>query len=108
MLTTSHQPFEKRASGGLSRLDGGIREVDQRDMRVARHSRGKHYEYELQMALMNRKLEPTLETVFMMPADKYSYVTSRLVREVAQVGGQCRAGSRSCGGEIAPATRAGL
>src|SRR6202795_624500 len=45
------------------------------------------YEYELQMALMNRKLEPTLETVFMMPADKYSYVSSRLVREVAQLGG---------------------
>jgi pantetheine-phosphate adenylyltransferase len=45
------------------------------------------YEYELQMALMNRKLEPTLETVFMMPADKYSYISSRLVREVAQIGG---------------------
>jgi pantetheine-phosphate adenylyltransferase len=45
------------------------------------------YEYELQMALMNRRLEPTLETVFMMPADKYSYVSSRLVREVAQAGG---------------------
>ncbi|MGA7591849.1 MAG: hypothetical protein WBW02_15150, partial [Candidatus Sulfotelmatobacter sp.] len=45
------------------------------------------YEYELQMALMNRKLEPSLETVFMMPADKYSYVSSRLVREVAQIGG---------------------
>jgi len=45
------------------------------------------YEYELQMALMNRKLEPTLETVFMMPAVKYSYVSSRLVREVAQAGG---------------------
>lgn len=45
------------------------------------------YEYELQMALMNRKIEPTLETVFMMPADKYSYVSSRLVREVAQAGG---------------------
>jgi pantetheine-phosphate adenylyltransferase len=45
------------------------------------------YEYEFQMALMNRKLEPTLETVFMMPADKYSYVSSRLVREVAQAGG---------------------
>jgi pantetheine-phosphate adenylyltransferase len=48
------------------------------------------YEYELQMALMNRKIEPTLETVFMMPADKYSYVSSRLVREVAQVGGPVR------------------
>ena len=45
------------------------------------------YEYELQMALMNRKIEPSLETVFMMPADKYSYVSSRLVREVARLGG---------------------
>jgi pantetheine-phosphate adenylyltransferase len=48
------------------------------------------YEYELQMALMNRKIEPTLETVFMMPADKYSYVSSRLVREVARAGGPVR------------------
>ena len=44
-------------------------------------------EYELQMALMNRKLQPGLETVFMMPAAKYSYLSSRLVREVAQLGG---------------------
>src|SRR2546425_3842887 len=45
------------------------------------------YEYELQMALMNRKLEPQLETVFMMPALKYSYLSARLVREIAQFGG---------------------
>ena len=45
------------------------------------------YEYELQMALMNRKLRPELETVFMMPAEQYSYLSSRLVREVAQLGG---------------------
>jgi pantetheine-phosphate adenylyltransferase len=45
------------------------------------------YEYELQMALMNRKLQPSLETVFMMPAEKYSYLSSRLVREIAQLGG---------------------
>jgi pantetheine-phosphate adenylyltransferase len=45
------------------------------------------YEYEFQMALMNRRLEPNVETVFMMPAEKYSYVSSRLVREVAQLGG---------------------
>jgi len=45
------------------------------------------YEYELQMALMNRRLEPTLETVFMMPAETYSYVSSRLVKEVFQLGG---------------------
>jgi pantetheine-phosphate adenylyltransferase len=45
------------------------------------------YEYELQMALMNRKLQPALETVFMMPAEQYSYISSRLVREIAQLGG---------------------
>ena len=45
------------------------------------------YEYELQMALMNRKLEPKLETVFMMPAQAYSYLSSHLVREIAQLGG---------------------
>ena len=45
------------------------------------------YEYELQMALMNRRLEPRIETVFMMPAEAYSYVSSRLVKEVAQLGG---------------------
>ena len=44
------------------------------------------YEYELQMALMNRRLQPSLETVFMMPAEAYSYVSSRLVKEVFQLG----------------------
>jgi pantetheine-phosphate adenylyltransferase len=46
------------------------------------------YEYELQMALMNRRLEPRIETVFMMPAEAYSYVSSRLVKEVFQLGGE--------------------
>ena len=45
------------------------------------------YEYELQMALMNRKLEPRLETIFMMPAEAYSYLSSRLVKEIARLGG---------------------
>ena len=46
------------------------------------------YEYELQMALMNRRLEPRIETVFMMPAEAYSYVSSRLVKEVFMLGGK--------------------
>ena len=45
------------------------------------------YEFELQMALMNRKIEPSVETVFMMPAEKYSYLSSRIVREIASFGG---------------------
>jgi pantetheine-phosphate adenylyltransferase len=45
------------------------------------------FEYEFQMALMNRRLDPRIETVFMMPAESYSYVSSRLVKEVFQLGG---------------------
>lgn len=45
------------------------------------------FEYEYQMALMNRKLNPRIQTVFMMPKDAYSYVSSRLVKEVAALGG---------------------
>ena len=45
------------------------------------------FEYELQMAMMNRRLAPDLETAFLMPSEAYSYVSSRLVREVACLGG---------------------
>src|SRR2546423_9934405 len=45
------------------------------------------YEYESQMALMNRKLEPRLETGFMLPGTTYSYLSARLVREIASLGG---------------------
>ena len=45
------------------------------------------FEYEFQMALMNRRLGPDIETVFMMPSETYSYVSSRLVKEVVRLGG---------------------
>jgi pantetheine-phosphate adenylyltransferase len=45
------------------------------------------YEYELQMALMNRRLGPGVETVFLMAKEEYSYVSSRLVKEVARLKG---------------------
>jgi pantetheine-phosphate adenylyltransferase len=45
------------------------------------------FEYEMQMALMNRHLNPNFETVFMMPAEPYTYVSSRLVKEVVALGG---------------------
>jgi len=45
------------------------------------------YEYELQMALMNRKLQQEIETVFMLPGEAYSYVSSRMVKEVYRLGG---------------------
>jgi pantetheine-phosphate adenylyltransferase len=45
------------------------------------------FEYELQMALMNRKLDETMETVFLMPNEKYTYLSSNVVREIARLGG---------------------
>jgi len=45
------------------------------------------FEFEFQMALMNRHIEPTLETVFMMPAEQYTYLSSRLIKEVFSLGG---------------------
>ena len=46
------------------------------------------FEYEFQMALMNRHLDPGLETVFMMPAEQYTYISSRLIKEVFTLGGE--------------------
>jgi pantetheine-phosphate adenylyltransferase len=46
------------------------------------------YEYELRMALMNRKLEPTIETVFLMADEEYSYVSSTLMKQVVLLGGR--------------------
>ncbi|MSO56190.1 MAG: pantetheine-phosphate adenylyltransferase [Acidobacteria bacterium] len=48
------------------------------------------FETEFQMALMNRRLGPHLETVFMMPAEQYTYISSRLIKEVFALGGQVR------------------
>ena len=48
------------------------------------------YEYEFQMALMNRRLAPEIETVFMLPAENYSYLSSSLVKEIAELGGSVK------------------
>ncbi|MCM3880704.1 MAG: pantetheine-phosphate adenylyltransferase [Vicinamibacterales bacterium] len=48
------------------------------------------FEAEFQMALMNRRLGPKIETVFMMPAEQYTYISSRLIKEVFSLGGQVR------------------
>jgi pantetheine-phosphate adenylyltransferase len=75
-------------------------EVDTFDGLLVDYARSKHanvivrglravsdFEYEMQMALMNRRLNQDVETIFMMPAEKYTYVSSRLVKEVVALGG---------------------
>ncbi len=75
-------------------------EVDAFDELLVKYARAKNagilirglraysdFEYEFQMALTNRKLEPEIETLFMMPKEIHSYVSSSTVREVASLGG---------------------
>ncbi len=49
------------------------------------------FEFEFQMALMNRKLDPTLETIFLMPTEEYTYLSSRIVKEIARLHGDVSA-----------------
>jgi pantetheine-phosphate adenylyltransferase len=57
--------------------------VEQKAEAIVRGIRAvSDYEYELQMALMNRRLEPAIETVFLMASEEYSYLSSRLIKEV--------------------------
>ena len=45
------------------------------------------FEFEFQMALMNRKLDPAVETIFLMPKEEYTYLSSRIIKEIARLGG---------------------
>ena len=54
------------------------------------------FEFEFQMALMNRKMEPTIETIFLMPKEDYSYLSSRIVKEIARLGGNVSAFVPAC------------
>ena len=49
------------------------------------------FEFEFQMALMNRKLDEQIETIFLMPAENYTYLSSRIVKEIARLGGNVEA-----------------
>jgi pantetheine-phosphate adenylyltransferase len=87
MITEAVQEF---GNVSVATFDGLLVEfaLEQRAQAILRGIRAiSDYEYELQMALMNRRLAPALETVFMMPAEKYSYVSSRLIKNVFELGG---------------------
>ena len=62
--------------------------VDQEAIAVVRGLRAvSDFEFEFQMALMNRKLEGAVETIFLMPKEEYTYLSSRIVKEIARLGG---------------------
>lgn len=72
------------------RLDGLLVDFAKREkvFAIVRGLRAiSDFEFEFQMALMNRKMEPTVETIFMMPKEELSYISSRIVKEIARLGG---------------------
>jgi pantetheine-phosphate adenylyltransferase len=78
----------------VARFDGLLVEFakTQKATAVVRGLRAvSDFEFEFQMALMNRKLEPEIETIFLMPAEKYTYLSSRIVKEIARLGGDITA-----------------
>ena len=86
----ARQVFAKHPSVEVDTFDGLLVDyVERRRAQViVRGLRAvSDFEYEMQMALMNRHLSPDLETVFMMPGEAYTYLSSRLVKEVFALGG---------------------
>jgi pantetheine-phosphate adenylyltransferase len=87
MLTEAVQPF---SNVSVATFDGLLVDfvVGQQAHVIVRGIRAiSDYEYELQMALMNRRLVPDVETLFLMADEKYSYVSSRLIKNVFELGG---------------------
>ncbi len=91
-------------------LDGLLVEfaVEQGAHAVVRGLRAvSDFEFEFQMALMNRKLEATVETIFLMPKEEYTYLSSRIVKEIARLGGDVGSFVPACvvagfGGKLKP------
>jgi pantetheine-phosphate adenylyltransferase len=81
--TSGHQNFRIVAFDGLT-IDLVARE--RADCIVRGIRAVSDFEYEFQMALMNRRLRGTVETVFLMPHERYTYISSRLIKEVASFG----------------------
>jgi pantetheine-phosphate adenylyltransferase len=89
-LALLHQALDKIDNVRVAQFDGLLVEfaVAQKASAVIRGLRAvSDFEFEFQMALMNRKLEDSVETIFLMPKEEYTYLSSRLVKEIARLGG---------------------
>lgn len=89
-VTTTREVFRQHSSVQVETFEGLLVEYARRQgaTAIVRGLRAvSDFEYEFQMTLMNRRLESALETVFMMPAEHYTYISSRLIKEVFMLGG---------------------
>jgi len=92
-VEVAREVFRDRANVEVDTFDGLLVDYARRRQAsvIVRGLRAvSDFEYEMQMALMNRRLNPDVETVFMMPAEPYTYVSSRLVKEVVALGGSVK------------------
>lgn len=83
--------FKERRNVEIDTFDGLLVDYVERrkaDVIVRGLRAVSDFEFEFQMALMNRRLKPAIETVFMMPAEQYTYISSRLIKEVFALGGR--------------------
>ena len=83
--------FKDHANVEVDTFDGLLVDYVQRrkaDVIVRGLRAVSDFEFEFQMALMNQRLKPAIETVFMMPAEQYTYISSRLIKEVFSLGGR--------------------
>ena len=90
-IEIARQVFVKHPSVEVDTFDGLLVDyVERRRAQViVRGLRAvSDFEFEFQMALMNQRLSPKIETVFMMPAEQYTYISSRLIKEVFALGGR--------------------
>jgi pantetheine-phosphate adenylyltransferase len=89
-VTMIGQVFAEHPNVGVDTFDGLLVEYarTQGASAIVRGIRSvSDFDFEFQMALMNRRIEPTLETVFMVPSEQYTYLSSRLIKEVFSLGG---------------------
>jgi pantetheine-phosphate adenylyltransferase len=90
-LSLLHQALDQIDNVRVAQFDGLLVEfaVAQKANAVIRGLRAvSDFEFEFQMALMNRKLEDGVETIFLMPKEEYTYLSSRMVKEIARLGGK--------------------
>lgn len=93
------QTCDHKRNVRVVRLDGLLVDFARREKvdTIVRGLRAiSDFEFEFQMALMNRKMEPMLETIFMMPKEEYTYISSRIVKEIARLGGNVQSFVPDC------------
>ncbi len=88
LLRRPPRPTARRCARAAGRAARGLRPPRGRAAIIRGLRAVSDFEFEFQMALMNRKLESSVETIFLMPKEDYTYLSSRIIKEIARLGGE--------------------